>query len=104
MPGLSVGVWTEPELEYRLLYHWKPQFEILVQSALLLRMSASITGILPALMPGFPDKYTANPSGTTNDCAVNCALRSSSLFAALNETIIYTFVFRSRQRTELPHL
>lgn len=56
-------------------------------------VSLNITGNTARIDAGFPIKYTANPSGSANDCAVNCALRSSVTFATLSETIIYTFSF-----------
>ena len=62
-------------------------------------VSMNITGSTNRIDAGFPVKYMANPPGTGNDCAVNCALRSSVTFVALNESVIYTFTFNSAVTT-----
>jgi hypothetical protein len=56
-------------------------------------VSMNITGNTGRIDAGFPVKYIANPPGSIDDCAVNCALRSSVTFAAVSETIVYTFSF-----------
>jgi hypothetical protein len=56
-------------------------------------VSLNITGNTNRIDAGFPIKYTANPSGMANDCAVNCAVRSSVTFTALNQSVVYTFSF-----------
>lgn len=56
-------------------------------------VSLNITGSTARIDAGFPTKYTANPPGSGDDCAVNCALRSVITFATLAETIVYTFTF-----------
>ncbi len=62
-------------------------------------VSLNITGNSNRIDAGFPVKYAANPPGILNDCAVNCALRSSVTFATIIETIIYTFTFSSAVTT-----
>jgi hypothetical protein len=56
-------------------------------------VSMNITGNTGRIVAGFPVKYIANPPGSGDDCSVNCALRSSVTFAAVSETIVYTFSF-----------
>lgn len=56
-------------------------------------VSLNITGNTNRINGSFPVKYAANPSGTSNDCAVNCALRSSVTFVATGEVVSYTFTF-----------
>lgn len=56
-------------------------------------VSLNITGNTGTINSGFPVKYTADPSGTSNDCSVSCALRSSVTFTALNQTVVYTYTF-----------
>lgn len=56
-------------------------------------VSLNITGNTNRINGSFPIKYAANPSGTANDCAVNCALRSSVTFVATGELVAYTFTF-----------
>jgi len=56
-------------------------------------VSLNVTGNSNRINGGFPIKYAANPSGTANDCAVNCALRSSVTFVASGEFVAYTFTF-----------
>jgi len=56
-------------------------------------VSLNVTGNTSRINGGFPIKYAADPSGTANDCAVNCALRSSVTFVASGELVSYTFTF-----------
>jgi Secretion system C-terminal sorting domain len=56
-------------------------------------VSLNITGNTNRINGSFPIKYAANPSGTANDCAVNCAIRSSVTFVASGEFVAYTFTF-----------
>lgn len=56
-------------------------------------VSLSITGNTSRIQAGFPVKYIADPAGTPNDCAVNCALRSSVTFVTPGESVVYTFSF-----------
>lgn len=56
-------------------------------------VSLNITGNTNRMNAGFPVKYKANPSGSANDCSVNCAVRSNITFATIPETVVYTFNF-----------
>lgn len=56
-------------------------------------VSLNITGNTSSIGAGFPIKYIANPPGSGDDCAVNCALRSSVTFVTIAETVVYTFTF-----------
>lgn len=56
-------------------------------------ITLNVTGNTNRLDANFPVKYAANPSGNANDCAANCAIRSSVTFTSLSETVVYTFSF-----------
>ena len=56
-------------------------------------VSLNITGSTARIDAGFPTKYTANPPGSGDDCAVNCALRTRVTFVTIAETVVYTFTF-----------
>ena len=56
-------------------------------------VSLNLTGNTNRINGSFPVKYAANPSGSANDCSVNCAIRSSVTFVATGESVAYTFTF-----------
>ena len=58
-------------------------------------VSMNISGNTNRISGSYPIIYTANPTGTADDCSVPCALRSSVTFTTTTETIIYTFTFSS---------
>lgn len=53
----------------------------------------TVTGNTNRIDANYPVKYIANPSGSANDCAVNCAVRSSVTFTTLSESVVYEFNF-----------